>query len=257
MSAALVLLAVALLGSAPRRVTAAQRLATLPGSSQAVRRGDRAERSGRERPSGQGSPAQRPSRVLELGAAAAWLGIVLAVRPDAAGLVIGCAGAVLCVGVVRSIRSRSPGVRADPSGTLPLALDLVAACLRSGAALAVAVRAVTEAPAVRWSASFGRLASVLELGADPADAAAIVASDPDAALFVALASRSATSGMRLADVLTRQAEQLRRDRADRGLRKANRVGAQALIPLGLCFLPAFICLGIVPMVAGLAGQALR
>ena len=28
-------------------------------------------------------------------------------------------------------------------------------------------------------------------------------------------------------------------------------------PLGLCFLPAFVCLGIVPVVAGLAGDVLR
>jgi hypothetical protein len=28
-------------------------------------------------------------------------------------------------------------------------------------------------------------------------------------------------------------------------------------PLGLCHLPAFVCLGIVPIVAGLAGDVLR
>lgn len=27
-------------------------------------------------------------------------------------------------------------------------------------------------------------------------------------------------------------------------------------PLGLCYLPAFVCLGIVPVVAGLAGDVL-
>jgi hypothetical protein len=27
-------------------------------------------------------------------------------------------------------------------------------------------------------------------------------------------------------------------------------------PLGLCFLPAFVCLGIVPVIAGLAGRVL-
>jgi len=27
-------------------------------------------------------------------------------------------------------------------------------------------------------------------------------------------------------------------------------------PLGLCFLPAFVCLGVLPVVAGLAGQLL-
>jgi hypothetical protein len=28
-------------------------------------------------------------------------------------------------------------------------------------------------------------------------------------------------------------------------------------PLGLCYLPAFVCLGIVPVVAGLADDVLR
>ena len=28
-----------------------------------------------------------------------------------------------------------------------------------------------------------------------------------------------------------------------------------LLPLGLCFLPAFVCLGIVPTVVGIAGPA--
>ena len=28
-------------------------------------------------------------------------------------------------------------------------------------------------------------------------------------------------------------------------------------PLGLCFLPAFVCLGIIPVVAGLAGDVLQ
>lgn len=32
-----------------------------------------------------------------------------------------------------------------------------------------------------------------------------------------------------------------------------RVGVLAVAPLGLCFLPAFVLLGIVPVVVGLAG----
>jgi pilus assembly protein TadC len=38
---------------------------------------------------------------------------------------------------------------------------------------------------------------------------------------------------------------------------AERAGALIAGPLGLCFLPAFICLGIVPVVAGLAGDVLQ
>jgi len=37
---------------------------------------------------------------------------------------------------------------------------------------------------------------------------------------------------------------------------ARKVGVLAVAPLGLCFLPAFVCLGIVPVVVGLASQVL-
>jgi pilus assembly protein TadC len=35
---------------------------------------------------------------------------------------------------------------------------------------------------------------------------------------------------------------------------AERAGVLIAGPLGLCFLPAFVCLGIVPVVVGLAGE---
>ncbi len=37
---------------------------------------------------------------------------------------------------------------------------------------------------------------------------------------------------------------------------AERAGVLIAGPLGLCFLPAFLCLGIVPVVLGLAGRLL-
>jgi pilus assembly protein TadC len=38
------------------------------------------------------------------------------------------------------------------------------------------------------------------------------------------------------------------------LSKAERVGVWSLLPLGLCFLPAFVCLGVVPVILGVAGE---
>ena len=35
-----------------------------------------------------------------------------------------------------------------------------------------------------------------------------------------------------------------------------RAGVWVLAPLGACFLPAFVCLGVVPLVIGIAGDAL-
>jgi pilus assembly protein TadC len=98
---------------------------------------------------------------------------------------------------------------------------------------------------------------MLRLGSDPVEAWARIASVDDAALLGAVATRSARSGMRLADTISRQAGLLRAEIQTKAVRRAHRAGAIAILPLGLCYLPAFVCLGIVPMVAGLAIQAGR
>ena len=67
------------------------------------------------------------------------------------------------------------------------------------------------------------------------------------------ARRSASSGARLAGALEQVAAELRSAARHDALARAQRAGSFAVAPLGLCFLPAFVCLGIVPVVAGLAG----
>ena len=44
--------------------------------------------------------------------------------------------------------------------------------------------------------------------------------------------------------------------ASAGLSRARSAGVVAMAPLGLCFLPAFVCLGIVPIVLSLFGEVL-
>jgi pilus assembly protein TadC len=67
-------------------------------------------------------------------------------------------------------------------------------------------------------------------------------------------TRAALSGAPVADVLSRLADDARREVRASSTAAARRVGVQAVAPLGLCFLPAFVFLGIIPVVAGLAGQ---
>ena len=71
-----------------------------------------------------------------------------------------------------------------------------------------------------------------------------------------LARRSASSGAALADGVTDLAGQSREDAADAARAAAERASVLIAGPLGVCYLPAFICLGIVPVVAGLAGDVL-
>ncbi|MGA3256827.1 MAG: type II secretion system F family protein, partial [Mycobacterium sp.] len=72
-----------------------------------------------------------------------------------------------------------------------------------------------------------------------------------------LARRSASSGSALADGVADLADQSRDAAAHAATAAAERAGVLIAGPLGLCFLPAFVCLGIVPVVAGLAADVLQ
>lgn len=150
------------------------------------------------------------------------------------------------------LAERTPYRDADPA--LPLTLDLVAAALRSGRPLSVALRVAAPAAGPASAAGLSRVAGLLELGAEPAAAWASV--DDPALLPVALASRrSADSGVRLAQGVEQLAADLRQEARTAAQERAHRAGVLAMLPLGLCFLPAFICIGVVPVVVGIAGTA--
>ncbi len=151
-------------------------------------------------------------------------------------------------------RSVGDGRRARSS--LPLALDLTAVALRSGQPLERALLAAAEAAgphASQWIA----VARLLGLGADPASAWAGAADDPALSRIAAAARRSAHSGVRIAAAFENLAAELRAKAAEDGHARAHRAGVYAAAPLGLCFLPAFICLAIIPALVGLASTALR
>ena len=62
--------------------------------------------------------------------------------------------------------------------------------------------------------------------------------------------RAVDSGASVADAMTRLAEDLRRDARARVEGRARAVGVKAALPLGLCMLPAFVLVGVVPLVVG-------
>jgi pilus assembly protein TadC len=95
---------------------------------------------------------------------------------------------------------------------------------------------------------------MLALGTDPAAAWAAPDEtvDTQRKALLRLARLSASSGAALAEL----AAQSRHDAADAATATAERASVLIAGPLGLCFLPAFVCLGIVPVVAGLAGRVL-
>ena len=165
---------------------------------------------------------------------------------------------------IRADRTAPTGRRHRParSGD-PLAaassFDVLAACLRSGMAVSTAAAATAQSAPAELARLLNRAADLLALGADPATAWSDrhLTKDDHAVALLRLARRSAASGAALANGVAELAEQARHDAADSASAAAERASVLIAGPLGVCYLPAFLCLGIVPVVAGLAGDVLQ
>jgi pilus assembly protein TadC len=139
-------------------------------------------------------------------------------------------------------------------------LDVLAVCLEAGMAVSTAAAATAPSAPPRLAGVLRRAADLLALGADPAVAWAVSpggAVDAQIDGLLRLARRSASSGAALAGGVAELADQCRHEAAHAAAAAAERAGVLIAGPLGLCFLPAFVCLGIVPVVAGLAGDVLQ
>jgi len=98
------------------------------------------------------------------------------------------------------------------------------------------------------------VAAMLSLGAAPGTAWRPADLDDNLAPLAAAARRSAAGGGGLAQAVREHAAHLRAETAAASVRAAGRAGVLMTAPLGICFLPAFLCLGLAPVVVGLLGQ---
>lgn len=133
---------------------------------------------------------------------------------------------------------------------LPTAVDLLGACLDAGAApesaLVVTGRAMGGPVQVELAAVNARL----ELGVDPATVWSDLGRHPQLGPLGRTVARAHDSGASVAAAVHALAAELR-ERAEAEVEaRARSIEVKAAAPLGLCLLPAFVLLGIVPMVAG-------
>ncbi|ORA74570.1 hypothetical protein BST25_09550 [Mycobacterium heidelbergense] len=158
----------------------------------------------------------------------------------------------------RSRAAAGPDPLAVASG-----LDALAVCLEAGMAVATAAAAIAPSAPPTLARALRRAAELLAVGADPSVAWAISPDRPAGSVdthidaLLRLARRSASSGAALAGGVAELADQSRHEAAHAAAAAAERAGVLIAGPLGLCFLPAFVCLGVVPVVAGLAGDVLQ
>lgn len=211
-------------------------------------------------------PATR--RMLSAGVGIAAAALLLSV-PWWAAVGSGAAAA----GVVRMLPVRRSRRGSAELRDLAGLFDLLATCLDAGLPVGRSITAVLEAlcaaesvgtretaPAESRSGAtnsddtrvaLAEVAALLALGADPESAWRPAAAHPLLAPLAVAARRSAVGGVRLADAIRETAADLRSRCRELADRSAARAGVAMTAPLALCFLPAFVCLGLAPVVIGL------
>ncbi|HZN20089.1 MAG TPA: type II secretion system F family protein [Micromonosporaceae bacterium] len=207
----------------------------------------------RPRPAGQPGDPRRTARWAALLAGAA----VAIVAGGWWGVLAGAAGAAVLGAVLSHLPSQATRQeRLRIAADLPLGADLLAAALRAGAPVDRACTAVAAALPGPLGERLGRTGRALRLGAAPEDAWAYLGTEAGCDRLARAAVRSSASGAALAGALVRVAGDLRAGRAAAAEAAARRAGVLVVLPLGLCFLPAFVLAGLLPVIVALLGDVL-
>ncbi|MFN2519321.1 MAG: type II secretion system F family protein [Jatrophihabitantaceae bacterium] len=224
-----------LLAAAAWLASPARPSASAPWSPQAARRAQR---------------RQVPVRLLQVAVAFSSVTACVATLGPRHGLLASGVLAPIAVYLVTRLAGRR--ARASPDRALALTLDLAAAALRVGAPVASALALAAPAAGSARQAALAGVASLLRLGADPEEAWNGVAGDDVLAPVAHAACRSANSGIRLACGFEQVGADVRSQVRAAAEARAHRAAVLAMAPLGLCFLPAFVCLGVAPVIIGIA-----
>ncbi|WP_410537406.1 type II secretion system F family protein [Streptomyces sp. KL2] len=142
------------------------------------------------------------------------------------------------------------------TGQLPITAELLAACLAAGSAPGEAAGAVGGSVGGPLGAGLVRASAELRLGGDPVAVWARLGELPGAAGLARCLERAGTAGVPAVEPVGRLAAECRAQRARAATERARRAAVLVTGPLGLCFLPAFLLAGVVPVVIGLARSLL-
>jgi pilus assembly protein TadC len=153
-------------------------------------------------------------------------------------------------------RSGARRVAREVASAFPRFADLVAACLEAGAPPADALDVVRRHLDGPLADRLAPVAGALRSGVDPLRVYGDHGRDDPARALVAALARAMESGAPLADTVAGVADDQRRRRRGSAEAAARRAGVHAIGPLVVCFLPAFVLLGVVPVVLGIAEQVL-
>jgi pilus assembly protein TadC len=202
-------------------------------------------------------PPDGPARRWLLSAAGG-LAVVTVLGPGPLGLAVAIGGTVALERTLRreTAERRLALVTARALvRDLPGACDLLAVCLAAGLPVGTALAGVGVAVGGPVGDQLRTVADLLRLGAEPRQAWTPV--PPELAPLGRVLIRAGESGSTVTAALHALAADSRAGTRARTEEAVRRAGVWVLAPLGLCFLPAFVCLGVVPLVLGIAGDVFR
>jgi Flp pilus assembly protein TadB len=134
---------------------------------------------------------------------------------------------------------------------LPVGVQLLGSCLAAGAAVGPALALVADALPGPLADELSRVHHRLELGLDPARVWRELGAHPQLGPLGRTLGRAHESGASVAAAVDALADDLRNRARAEVEERARSVDVRAAAPLGACFLPAFVLLGVVPLVVGI------
>lgn len=205
-------------------------------------------------PAGPGAGVRRVSSASAIGGSAlllvaglGWWGVPVAVAVGA--------GSYVALGRLEDAVSARR--RVEVRERLPQACDLLAVCLDSGLPLRRAAEVIAVALGGPLGAALAEVVAKVRLGVDEAQAwSELAQAEPVLAPLAREVARSVDSGVALSRSVRSLGVDARREAAAVAQVRARRVGVRSVLPLMVCFLPAFLLLGVVPVIGGVVGRLL-
>lgn len=142
------------------------------------------------------------------------------------------------------------GLQVQRALSLPVALDILAACFAVGANQRDALDAVARSVGGTLEGDLRVVSGAMHVGADVREAWSLIDA-PDLQALSAVLARAEVTGAPVTPLLAVLADQHRQRARMVAMDAARALGVRVAGPLGLCFLPAFVAVAVIPLVISL------
>lgn len=139
---------------------------------------------------------------------------------------------------------------------LPAVCYLLAVCIRAGRPTRGALRVVADVSAEPTRGVLLGVWNQIDLGVPEPRAWGSLAEVPGYRALARDVARAVGSGAALADLLRERGREARAAAAGEARARARRVAVSGVLPLVVCYLPAFLLVGVVPIFGGLLARLL-